>query len=164
MEDVNPMRSKAARDDLRERVMEGIARGIGIGAIRHELVLGLLDMADDGELLLREQDRRHALLSERNSARRELAVLLGKNAADERWSLGRLVEIAEGRLHQAERDRDQALLDLNRLGGPDPDAELWRELEKLAGIEGEPGHVPRVVVVGLIRRTIESLEAQADRP
>lgn len=49
MDDVNPMRSREARDDLRERVMDGLASGIAKGAIRHEVVLALLDLADEGE-------------------------------------------------------------------------------------------------------------------
>lgn len=49
MEDANPMRTKAARDDLRERVMDGMSSGIAKGAIRHEVVLGLLDMVDEFE-------------------------------------------------------------------------------------------------------------------
>jgi hypothetical protein len=43
------MRTKAARDDLRERVMDGVSSGIAKGAIRHEVVLGLLDMVDEFE-------------------------------------------------------------------------------------------------------------------
>lgn len=59
MDDVNPMRDRKARDALRERVMDGLASGIEKGAIRHSLVLALLDLADEGETASASADAYH---------------------------------------------------------------------------------------------------------
>jgi len=59
-----------------------------------------------------------------------------------------------------ERERDEARADLARLGGPDPDADLWRRLQSLAGIElpREEPPIARVIVIGLLERAVQQLE------